>query len=251
VAGLLYLRPLNFEMLKGIFQLPELWIATVVAHQLTTFLTAVRWRVLIGNTGLQSPSVGRLFFVVWASQFTAIIPLGFEVTRFAYMLKALKMTARQASRTTVVDRVFELAGLLSVLGFTFLGFHLGWVAFIFLFAVFFLKSQTRTLFLVSAFKHALKAAVILVVIWKPQELEFSLVMEMAYKTMFGLLGESLPVSWNGLGTGHLAFEFQIPGKGAEIYSLFFAAKTVLNFLGIFPLMWLVQKQTKSTLMLQK
>lgn len=238
LAGLLQIRPINLEIFSSVFLLPQLWIATLLTHQLTTLLTAARWKILIDNNDIKSPKIGRLFLVVWASQVATMLPLGFEATRFAYMFKALKMTAAQASKTTVVDRLYELTGFIFVLALALFGFHLGWTALIFLLPVFLLKKQMRILFLVSALKHALKVAAILTVIWQPQEFEFPIIMEMAYKTTFGLLAESLPVSWNGLGVGHLAFEFQIPGQGAEIYSIFFAAKTVWNLLGIFPIIWL-------------
>ena len=242
MAVLASLRSLDFEGLARFLRSPIFWAAMFVTHQMCTWLTTLRWRILLSAQSDSAPPLGRLFLISWATQFVALLPVGpvvTEMTRFGYMFKGLGMGASASARTVLWDRVYGFAGLVFLLGILFLSIHAGATALILGLPLYFIERRALLLLAISALVHVLKAGLILFLIVGLPVTEVTLILRQGLETMLGLLAEALPLSWNGLGLGHLAFEIQSPGRGAEVFNVFFTGKLAFNFLGVVPFLWSV------------
>jgi hypothetical protein len=242
LAWVYSLRSIEFEGLAHVLSSPAVWAATFFAHMVSTLVAGVRWKVLISGEGEKSPAVSQLFLVTWASQIAGAIPLGTDALRFRYMLKSLKMTVGNSARAALLDRVYGLAGLFVVFGMAILAQWAGPGVLLLLIFTFLVKKEIRFLLAISSLNHALKVLTILFVVWKPAETGFLSFLVNAQKIAIGLLADGMPFSLNGLGLGHLAFEFQAPGQGIEVYNSIFVLKTAFMLMGVFPLLWLLRRR---------
>ncbi|MEQ1879043.1 MAG: lysylphosphatidylglycerol synthase domain-containing protein, partial [Bdellovibrionia bacterium] len=242
LAFVFSMRSINLEGLGLLLRSPSFWAAVLAAHQTATFLTAVRWRILISRAGHPVPELRRLFFVSWAAQTAGLFPGGSlftDASKLGYMAKGLDMPVSDSARTILADRLYALGALFLILCFLTLLLHAGPLVLLTLAGLLALSKQTRVLLGLSAAVHLIKAALILFAIQGMPEPSGHFALESLQRTFVGLTAEAIPISWNGLGIGHLAFEFQAPGRGAEVYNAFFLAKIVTMILGIFPLLWLL------------
>ena len=185
-----------------------------------TWLSTLKWNILNAE---KRPLV-ELFSVYWSAQFAGLLvfgKVGTDVYRGYYLKERCKFPRGKIVSILVSDRVTSLAALSSLVLF-FYYLPLGLAPFL---VLFFYRKFASAYFL-SVGIQVVKITLLFLIMGY---FDFS----RTFAVSLGLLVESLPLSWEGLGVGHLSFKHLIDG-GVDIYQTYFLGKMGFKLTGIVP-----------------
>jgi hypothetical protein len=175
-----------------------------------------------------------LYLNGWTSLFLGMLFLGTfgtDIARVYYLSTRKKIPAVIGTKSALWERVSGAVSLYALTGIALLSTAAlpSWIVAVLmvaLLAVCFLKIE----FLLSLLAHLCKIAFLMAILALSGIGNPELTSLIAPLTI-GLGIEGLPISWQGLGLGHVAFAKLLAQSGVEIYSLYFIGKVAFKLIG--------------------
>lgn len=226
---------LSLSFVNELSRKPEFWIACIFGNMLISAVTVLRWNLVIRRQVKRFLPYFKLFQYNWASVYVGLAflgTIGTDSCRISALHNNQRISIRKAAKSIFWDRIFSLVGLISLAVTFALQVYLGWGnQTYFLIGLCLLSLIVPEIFL-TILSNVLKASLVCYLYYLSiGELDspFSLVQS----TTFGLAVEAIPISWQGLGTGHIGFEYFIGESGADLFSSYLLGRTVYKMIGIF------------------
>ena len=216
----------------------------IIAIFFVTLLSTFRWKYLLEEQYCKAFSFKKLLKLHWASQFYGLFfigTIGGDISR-TYLLTQEEKNHNflDLSKMTFIDRMYSLLGIAIIP----ILFYFLLMDFLFFFAIvaflFFSPSIRKVPFFISIFAHLIKIVLLLVGGWLFTK---SYSIHSTFYFSLSILIESIPISWQGLGLGHLAFHEVNPVHKYSIiiYSHYFISKILFKLLGGY---FVIQHQSK-------
>jgi uncharacterized membrane protein YbhN (UPF0104 family) len=287
VAFLVATDRLSLEPLWAMAEHPWAWLGLLVAQLLILQLGILRWWVLlraIQGPEKRTP-YRRLLVISWIGFFFGLVApssIAIDVTRYGYLQRD-GVARADIIASLLLDRLCGLVGIVALAAVcshgavaALFGVHtwliaaaaaaaavLLWIALVALRhrlalagpidrlrvalrAAAAAKLSTAIAFALGLLAHVLKALSFFLLLW-------ALEVPLTLSTFFsfgpaGLLVEALPLTPNGLGTAHLAFErfFALHGitEGASLFNVYFFTRVLISLLG--GALWLATRSDART-----
>ena len=194
-----------------------------------TLITSYRAFLVFRKVKIDNFTFRQFFIMSSVGQFYSLFGGGGITTDIYRTIQIKKQTSelKLVIKSIFFDRLFGLAGagLLTLIIFTEIYFQLQYyLTFISIFIIFFLS---RIIFL-SIFSHIIKIALVYYLAIS----YFNIPIVNLYHLSLSLVMESMPISWQGLGFGHIVFENNIENYGYKIYSYYLIGKIIFKlFIG--------------------
>jgi uncharacterized membrane protein YbhN (UPF0104 family) len=263
---------------------PWAWLALLVAQLLILQLGILRWWVLLRAIQGHATPFRRLLVVSWIGFFFGLVApsvIATDVTRYGYLQKEGVARADLVA-SLLLDRLCGLAGIVLLAGVcshgavaVLFGARAAWIlgaiaaaAVILWIALVALRHRlalagpidrlrlalraaaaargsTACALLLSIVAHALKALSFYFLL-RALDVPLSFAAFVSFAPA-GLLVEALPLTPNGLGTAHLAFErfFAAHGitAGASLFNVYFLTRVLIGLFG--GVLWLAQRERRT------
>lgn len=234
LALLFWRGKIDFDPIARLAQMPEFWIVCIAGNVLISALAVLRWKIIISRLTTRNLPLIRLFGYSWASVFVGLAFLG-TVGTDAYRISVLqsieRIPVRVATRTVFSDRVVSLFGLILISLAVAICLYFSSARIDFLLPPLLLISLAYPTLFLTLCSNVLKAflGVAIFVLQTGSTVELS---ETFNQIMLGLTVEAIPISWQGIGTGHYGFSYFLGDVGPTVFTAYLCGRTVFKLLGI-------------------
>lgn len=225
----------SLSSINKISSQPSFWLIVFFGNILVSTLTVTRWNFAIRRHTKRLVPFFRLFSYNWSSLYVGLAflgTLGTDSWRIASLHNNERLTIRNATKSIVWDRGFSLCGLILLVTLFFVSQQLNWtdlrIPLIILCALTLLVPEVFLTIISFMIKASIVAYIYFLSIGSIEN-----PIDLIQQIMFALAVEAIPISWQGIGTGHIAFEFFVGEEGANIFSSYLLGRVVFKMIGFF------------------